>query len=210
MWKYLNRGISTPIAIGIILILVIIVGGFTWWQYAEIRKSETNIPEVQIPEKKEVKDETTDWETYISPGMGFSIKYPIDWEVNPEIPEDNGKRMSFSDPSNPLHRAEFTITRGTGSYFPTFEELLENERNVAQSGTDPEEKHISLDGYPAIALSYTEDYIRAVGGNIRIIHILEKENEIEMFLTIENFDESNKAKYFPIFDQMLSTFKFID
>jgi len=40
MWKYLNRGISTPIAIGIIAILVIVIGGFFWWQYAEIRKEE--------------------------------------------------------------------------------------------------------------------------------------------------------------------------
>lgn len=43
MWKYLNRGISTPIAITIILILVIAVGGFTWWQYGEIENFD-NIP----------------------------------------------------------------------------------------------------------------------------------------------------------------------
>ncbi len=43
MWKYLNRGISTPIAITIILILVIAIGGFTWWQYGEI-DNFNNIP----------------------------------------------------------------------------------------------------------------------------------------------------------------------
>ena len=48
--SYLNKGISTPIAIGIVLILVIIVGTFTWLQYGEIRKEETDIPEVEIPE----------------------------------------------------------------------------------------------------------------------------------------------------------------
>lgn len=50
--SYLNRGISTPIAIGIVLILVIIVGSFTWWQYSEIRKEETKLPEIEIPGKK--------------------------------------------------------------------------------------------------------------------------------------------------------------
>lgn len=50
MWKYLNRGISTPLAIGIILILVVIVGGFTWWQYGEIKREEIEIPEIKIPE----------------------------------------------------------------------------------------------------------------------------------------------------------------
>ena len=48
----LNKGISAPIAIGIILILVIIVGSFTWWQYGEIHKEETNIPEVKVPERE--------------------------------------------------------------------------------------------------------------------------------------------------------------
>src|SRR4030042_4964492 len=63
MWKYLNKGISTPIAIGIILILVIIVGSFTWWQYGEIRKKESNVSEVQIPEKKceECKEKVISW-----------------------------------------------------------------------------------------------------------------------------------------------------
>jgi len=54
MWKYLNKGISTPIAISIILILVIAVGGFTWWQYSNM--PEDNL-EVELPEKEEVGDE---------------------------------------------------------------------------------------------------------------------------------------------------------
>ncbi len=40
MWKWLNKGISTPIAVAIVLILVIIVGSFAWWQYGEIRKEK--------------------------------------------------------------------------------------------------------------------------------------------------------------------------
>ena len=51
----LNKGISTPIAIGIVLILVILVGSFTWWQYGEMWKEETNLPEIEIPEKEEEK-----------------------------------------------------------------------------------------------------------------------------------------------------------
>ena len=49
---FLYKEIPTPIAIGIILILVILVGGCTWQEYAEIRKEETNIPEVEVPEKR--------------------------------------------------------------------------------------------------------------------------------------------------------------
>lgn len=39
MWKYLNRGISTPKAITVILILVIVVG-FAYWQYTEMQEKE--------------------------------------------------------------------------------------------------------------------------------------------------------------------------
>ena len=49
----LNKGISTPIAIGIILILVILVGGFTWLQYGRMWRERDELPEIKIPEKEE-------------------------------------------------------------------------------------------------------------------------------------------------------------
>lgn len=59
MLNYLKKGISTPIAIGIILILAVLVGGFTLWQYSEIRKEEEfKGGEITIPEKKEIEEET--------------------------------------------------------------------------------------------------------------------------------------------------------
>jgi hypothetical protein len=36
----MNKKISTPIAIGIILVLAVVVGGFIWWQYQEMVKEE--------------------------------------------------------------------------------------------------------------------------------------------------------------------------
>jgi len=52
----LNKGISTPIAIGIILILVILVGSFTYWQYDKIEKERNELPELEFPEKEEIKE----------------------------------------------------------------------------------------------------------------------------------------------------------
>jgi hypothetical protein len=54
MHNYLNKGISTPIAIGIITILVALVGSFTWWQYREIREDEVDLPDLRFPEKEEI------------------------------------------------------------------------------------------------------------------------------------------------------------
>jgi len=56
----LNKEISIPIAISIIFVLVIIVGGYAWWQFAEIRKSS----EIETPittgeeECKNIQDST--------------------------------------------------------------------------------------------------------------------------------------------------------
>lgn len=56
----MNKKISTSIAIGIILFLAILVGGFTYWQFSEVQKENTKSSlEIKIPENKEVKDEIT-------------------------------------------------------------------------------------------------------------------------------------------------------
>jgi len=100
---FFNKRISTPIAIGIILILVLIVGGYTYWQYSEMQKEEIDLPEVKIPDKtvviekeKEVtstepKEKTStggidisDWKTYRNEEYGFEIKYPKNWEIKEE------------------------------------------------------------------------------------------------------------------------------
>jgi|GEM_PF-6745656 len=84
MWKFLNRGISTPLAIGIILILVIIVGGFTWWQYAEIRKEESEIPEISVPEEETTGPATIGTQPCLTVEDCESYNCP---EVDPEYPE---------------------------------------------------------------------------------------------------------------------------
>ena len=49
MWNFLNRGVSTPIAITVILVLAVLVGGFCLWQYSAIQKEKEAMPEVETP-----------------------------------------------------------------------------------------------------------------------------------------------------------------
>jgi hypothetical protein len=59
MWKYLNKGISAPIAIIVILTLAIIVGGITWLQHREIEKERINLIEIELLEKEDVEEVIT-------------------------------------------------------------------------------------------------------------------------------------------------------
>lgn len=51
MFKYLNKGISAPIALIIILILAASVGGFTLWQYSEIQKEQIELMSLENEEQ---------------------------------------------------------------------------------------------------------------------------------------------------------------
>ncbi|MDD2731968.1 MAG: hypothetical protein PHI53_02105 [Candidatus Pacebacteria bacterium] len=72
MKSYLNKGISTPLAIGIILVLAVIVAGITLaYQYWWVPKAEIELEETQ-------KDEFADWKVFTDDKVGYSLKYPPD------------------------------------------------------------------------------------------------------------------------------------
>ena len=78
MLKYSKRGISTPIAIGSIFVLVFMVGGgFLAYQY----------------QRTEV--ETENWKTYRNDEYGFEIEYPEDTQVGNLVYIPRGKNITF-------------------------------------------------------------------------------------------------------------------
>ena len=52
MLNHLSKEISTPIAIGVVLVLAVLVGGFTLWQYSEMQEEEFGGVEITLPDKK--------------------------------------------------------------------------------------------------------------------------------------------------------------
>lgn len=83
MFKHLNRGISAPIAITIIVIsAVIFVGGVFAYQY--FSKPQFPITDVQSNSKiQNLNVETAGWKTYTSNELKYSFKYPSNWKVIP-------------------------------------------------------------------------------------------------------------------------------
>jgi hypothetical protein len=69
MRKFLNRGISTPWAIVLILILATAVGVFTFWQYSEIKKEQDKIAE-EISQNTNAKENQKEAKTgYVPESM---------------------------------------------------------------------------------------------------------------------------------------------
>lgn len=94
-FKFLNKGISTPIGIFIIVLVTIIAGaGIFAYQYYWLVEEEIEIPEeaqppseekVEIPEEAQPLDKTVDWRTYQDipfqdlphhKPWGYEFKYP--------------------------------------------------------------------------------------------------------------------------------------
>ena len=84
MVKFLKKGISTPIAIGIILVLAVLVGGFTLWQYSEMWREEGEFPKIEIPEKEE---ETAEESSIVKCSNLKFEDYPVTKEYKGEIAE---------------------------------------------------------------------------------------------------------------------------
>jgi len=88
MFKYFNRGISTPVAIGIIAILIVVAGGgilayqyyyITGKEQPKIQTPTTEIPETETPTPI---TENSNWKKYIDSNLGYSFYYPKTWKVS--------------------------------------------------------------------------------------------------------------------------------
>ena len=113
-----NKGISTPIAIAIILLLAVSVGAIMLWQYSEMQEEETELSGTEILEEAEEaktgenieafvsgenEAEIADWKIYRNEEYRFEIKYPQEWtikEQNTESPELKFYRLDIFYPEN--------------------------------------------------------------------------------------------------------------
>ena len=132
MFNSLNKGISTPIAIAIVLLLAVSVWGIILWQYSAIQKEKVELPEIEVQEGaeealvlEENDEEATGWKTYRDEEYGFEIEYPsekdfwLDFKAGPELPLWSSNAQDYFYGEN----AENVLGR-----FPLGEEVVNNIR----------------------------------------------------------------------------------
>lgn len=81
--KFLNKEISTPLGLLLIILFALLIGGVVIWQYLKVSKTLAPIftpPSEITPSPK--PDEIANWKIFIDNEAGYSLRYP------PELKEE--------------------------------------------------------------------------------------------------------------------------
>jgi len=195
-WKYLL----------IIFILGIIIGAGTLWLTSKQKVSPAELPEIKKQEK--VEDETTNWKTYRNEEYKYTIKYPQNWKIEEakiEGPE-NIKSVICFGPQDKIYYF------GSGRINPACIEVsigtLEQYRKVYPEEVAIERKEVVISGYPVLVERRGYDELFYI-----FEHPTNKNTRVTIrdyinMITNINITERNDLKN--IFDQMLSTFRFLE
>lgn len=204
----------------ILLVVSLIVGGVVIWQYLKILNEK--ILEVKLAEvmhKEGYVNETVRWETYRSNEYKFEINYPYTWNtgINPM-----GGGPAIIPPLTESKEGAFPVIWDTKVWFgrtgvQTVDEIISEVTNPDNNKLISESV-ISLGNLNGREIVYTckdcgikydsaFDLYRP-GREGKIVFI--ENNEDIFFIWLFYYKNDPKADYYMnVFNQMLSTFKFL-
>ena len=211
---FLTQGKTNWKFLLIVVVLAVIAGGAIWG-YLRMTEEEFKISPVDIPEKV-TEDETADlvpsevegWQVYRNEEYGFEFKHPKDWtikEATIEEAEEIIKQILLLSPEDRTYmfggwgdRRPIGIIVSEGS-IEEYRKIYSEQKNTAI---------IKVNNYSAIR------EIRPYG---EIFYII-KNPKKDMMVTFKNWIEviegllepSEKQELEKIFNQMLSTFRFLE
>ncbi len=157
MWKYLNKGISTPLAIGIVLILVIAVSGFTWWQYKGFKDLKTNsliFENYENQENDEIINNLLYLEVEKIEGKDLVEEGEIDISETKKINFNNESYLAVVFESNYQNYQLIKIYRIENKELVELFSTEEKDYRSVSFLSDPNFKDINNDGYSEIVLDF--------------------------------------------------------
>ena len=238
MFKYLNKEISTPVAFSIILILAIIVGIFTFWQYSEIQKEKAELAEIKIPDKTVVIEEekekettstqpqeststeettfpeeidTSGWKTYSNEKYGFEVKYPSVWQYEEEKMSVGDRVTFYKEPSDPTY---FEIGINLKGDFPSAEAQCTESKEIEIAGIKTRKtNHWAYASFSSFQ-ELTPVQCEKDPSLTNIYARIEKDGnvyEFVFFCKIKGWKgKEGREKCNHLYDQILSTFRFVN
>lgn len=205
----LNKAISTPKAIIIIIVLaVLVVGGiyaYQYWQGGEVKTPQEN--------------ETANWQTYKNEEYGFEIDYPETWYTGgPSIP--GIIEITTFQPGGFEYPKDYGILGVDHSTNVTMEEALkpfqEIKKMIEKSAeSDPSVhveknsiKEVTIDGAKGyiISLEYTSDNELYVQINL----LLSDKNGEGIFMILGLFEGEGQKAYYETARKIINSFHFFD
>ncbi len=204
MLKRFNKGVSTSIVIIIILVLVVLVGGIIYWRDSESKK-----------------EKIFGWQIYGGEEHGFEFKYPDGWtkydeeEIKPLISSIltsyDGKMgvevISYASSKNYSLR-EWAEKLARERWEPDYTPYLNTEHithEITESSLARKKTVISLTLWGSVPSDF-EGQAWSRGRLEKEIFFFCKEMICNMRVS---FPKVSRDKYEPVFDQILSTFKFL-
>jgi len=203
-----QKGFSTMLVV--IVVLVVITGGVLVWQYLP----GESVDEGQIETEQSVVDEeTANWQTYRNEELGFEVEYPRIWPL-PQQLAFHSEDYQWQEMGKVVRRREITAGVKVDISFAKIPENIEwREWTTLGRGAvgdvvssefatigDREIYRIVMEG------SKTEDI---AGRNYIEVRFTDPIQEQEVIFILYSLTE-DREKNEEIFNQMLSTFKFID
>jgi hypothetical protein len=224
MRKNLNKGISTPIGILIIVLVAAIAGGgILAWQYGWIGKNQIPISTpvaTSSPQPTPTPDETANWKIYRNEDYGFEFKYP---------PVPSGCELCEIHENEEEFDEVFSVNR-TSLFIKDSEGLTLLEYVYKEFPKEWEEgpKYETTDNGEYLKETWVESRENTTVGDEKAIKVnyrfggmarlgidtfVEKNDKVFIFdFTAGAFccDKADTIYELDVYDAMLSTFKFLD
>ncbi|MFH1938461.1 MAG: PsbP-related protein [Patescibacteria group bacterium] len=197
-------------AIVLITVLVIAViggAGYVAYQYFSPEpesESESESAQLPVSSDQESTDPTTNWQTYTNEEYGFELKYPLSWQIK-QTGDDfklNNKEKDYNLEMGLI--IPISISIGNDTYNSSIDKYLTNDqiKKILKDNTvliGGKEAYIVQGVTPPVCHDF-----RIIFANDKVFNI----NNNACGIKVVNQDDGDYVD--KIFNQILSTFKFIE
>lgn len=210
-----QKGLSTLTTV-LIIVVLLIIGYFLYGQTSDFAKPKGSNQVIQFSPTP--ANETSNWKTYTSKKYGYSLKYPSDWStLSPGEGTNWGECINSTDQDSIIEFTSKALENCgfQGDALPnpeaeiTIDVLdkpwIENQILTTDATEQKISSEITLVGEKATKTPFTEKSYRP---NIMATRIYLNHNNKGYLIFLKQTDE--KGNYPIVYDQILSTFKFVE